>query len=49
MLWNKPNGQYYDQLIALLSQKFTVQTEVKSTVNYTVETIDGVSNRQYKK
>ncbi|MFA0280074.1 TIGR03899 family protein, partial [Vibrio sp. 10N.222.55.F8] len=36
LLGNKPNGQYYDQLIALLSQKFTVQTEVKSTVNYTV-------------
>ncbi|MEZ9744087.1 TIGR03899 family protein [Vibrio splendidus] len=36
LLGNKPNMQYYDQLIALLSQKFTVQTEVKSSVNYTV-------------
>lgn len=36
LLGNKLNTQYYDQLIALLSQKFTVQTEVKSSVNYTV-------------
>lgn len=36
LLGNKPNMQYYDQLVALLSQKFTVQTEVKSTVHHTV-------------
>ncbi|MGF1744327.1 TIGR03899 family protein [Vibrio minamisatsumaniensis] len=36
LLGNKPNTQYYDQLITLLSQKFTIQTEVKSSVNYTV-------------
>ncbi|WP_375752380.1 TIGR03899 family protein [Vibrio sp. HN007] len=27
LLGNKPNMQYYDQLVGLLSQKFTVQTE----------------------
>ncbi|MBW3697438.1 TIGR03899 family protein [Vibrio sp. T187] len=36
LLGNKPNMQYYDQLIALLSQKFTVQTEVKSNIHHTV-------------
>ncbi|MDN3696736.1 MULTISPECIES: TIGR03899 family protein [Vibrio] len=36
LLGNKPNMQYYDQLVGLLSQKFTVQTEVKSTVHHTV-------------
>ncbi|MGB1321064.1 MAG: TIGR03899 family protein [Vibrio gallaecicus] len=36
LLGNKPNIQYYDQLIALLSQKFTVQTEAKSSVHHTV-------------
>ncbi|MEZ8825506.1 TIGR03899 family protein [Vibrio amylolyticus] len=36
LLGNKPNAQYYDQVIALLSQKFNVHTEVKSTVHHTV-------------
>ena len=27
LLGNKPNMQYYDQMVAVLSQKFTVQTE----------------------
>ncbi|MDG3087019.1 TIGR03899 family protein [Vibrio hannami] len=29
LLGNKPNMQYYDQLVALLSQKFTVHAEAK--------------------
>ncbi|MGF1721564.1 TIGR03899 family protein [Vibrio kyushuensis] len=36
LLGNKPNAQYYDQVIALLSQKFTVHTDVKSTIHHTV-------------
>lgn len=36
LLGNKPNMQYYDQMIALLSQKFTVQTEVKSNIHHAV-------------
>lgn len=36
LLGNKPNMQYYDQLIVLLSQKFIVQTDVKSTMNYAI-------------
>ncbi len=36
LLGNKPNSQYYDQLVALLGQKFTVQTEMKSSVHHTV-------------
>ncbi|WP_117235833.1 TIGR03899 family protein [Vibrio maerlii] len=36
LLGNKPNMQYYDQLVALLSQKFTLQEEVKSSVHHTV-------------
>ncbi|KAB0302632.1 TIGR03899 family protein [Vibrio fortis] len=37
LLGNKPNSAYYDQLIALLSQKFTVQAEAKTcSVNHTV-------------
>lgn len=36
LLGNKPNMQYYDQLVALLGQKFTIQTEVKSSVHHTV-------------
>lgn len=36
LLGNKPNMQYYDQMMAVLSQKFTVHTEVKSTVHHTV-------------
>ncbi|WP_070963108.1 TIGR03899 family protein [Vibrio sonorensis] len=37
LLGNKNNMQYYDQLVALLSQKFTVHTEVKGgTVDQTV-------------
>lgn len=30
LLGNKPNMQYYDQMVAVLSQKFTVQTEAAS-------------------
>ncbi|CAH8194970.1 TIGR03899 family protein [Vibrio aestuarianus] len=30
LLGNKPNIQYYDQMVAVLSQKFTVQTEAAS-------------------
>ncbi len=36
LLGNKPNMQYYDQLVALLSQKFTLQQEVKTNVHHTV-------------
>lgn len=31
LLGNKPNMQYYDQMLAVLSQKFTVHTEVASS------------------
>lgn len=33
LLGNKPNMQYYDQLVALLSQKFTASTEATSTID----------------
>ncbi|RJX65229.1 TIGR03899 family protein [Vibrio sinensis] len=36
LLGNKPNINYYDQLVALLSQKFAVHTEAKSHVHHTV-------------
>ncbi|WP_104399894.1 TIGR03899 family protein [Vibrio penaeicida] len=36
LLGNKPNTNYYDQLMALLAQKFTVQTEAGSHVNQSV-------------
>ena len=36
LLGNKQNTQYYDQLIALLGQKFSVQTEAKSTIHHAV-------------
>lgn len=36
LLGNKPNIQYYDQLIALLGQKFTAQTDAESSVHHTV-------------
>ncbi|MCG9598806.1 TIGR03899 family protein [Vibrio sp. Isolate25] len=36
LLGNKPNMQYYDQMVALLSQKFTASTDVKSTIDTTV-------------
>jgi len=36
LLGNKPNMHYYDQIVALLSQKFTVQTDVKSSIHHTV-------------
>ncbi|MEK6215090.1 MAG: DUF2806 domain-containing protein, partial [Vibrio fluvialis] len=37
LLGNKPNMGYYDQLVALLSQKFTVHTEASaSTIHHTV-------------
>ncbi|MGR5236799.1 TIGR03899 family protein [Vibrio alfacsensis] len=36
LLGNKPNSQYYDQIIALLNQKFSVHSNAKSSVNHTV-------------
>ncbi|ELP5730460.1 TIGR03899 family protein [Vibrio vulnificus] len=36
LLGNKPNSQYYDQMVALLNQKFTVQSDVQSSVHHTV-------------
>lgn len=36
LLGNKPNSQYYDQMIAVLSQKFTVHTEANSSIHHTV-------------
>ncbi|ODS12524.1 TIGR03899 family protein [Vibrio scophthalmi] len=36
LLGNKQNSQYYDQLIAMLGQKFSVQTETKSTIHHAV-------------
>lgn len=36
LLGNKSNMTYYDQLVAVLSQKFTVQTEVTNSVHHTV-------------
>ncbi|SON51609.1 TIGR03899 family protein [Vibrio tapetis] len=36
LLGNKPNMGYYDQLVALLSQKFTLQTETTGSVDHTV-------------
>lgn len=36
LLGNKPNMQYYDQMVALLGQKFTAQTEAPSSVHHTV-------------
>ncbi len=36
LLGNKLNSQYYDQMLTLLNQKFSVSTEASSSVNYTV-------------
>ncbi|MFC3023235.1 TIGR03899 family protein [Vibrio zhugei] len=36
LLGNKPNMTYYDQLIALLGQRFTVQTDATSSMHHTV-------------
>lgn len=36
LLGNKPNMQYYDQLVTLLGQKFTTQTDVQSNIHHTV-------------
>ncbi len=36
LLGHKPNMQYYDQVVAMLSQKFTVHTDVKSSIHHTV-------------
>jgi uncharacterized repeat protein (TIGR03899 family) len=33
LLGNKPNMQYYDQMVALLGQKFTASTEATSTID----------------
>lgn len=35
LLGNKPNMQYYDQLVAMLSQKFTASTEVSPSIDTT--------------
>lgn len=36
LLGNKQNSQYYDQLIAMLGQKFSVQAEANSGIHHTV-------------
>lgn len=36
LLGHKPNMQYYDQVVAMLSQKFTVHTDVKNSIHHTV-------------
>jgi uncharacterized repeat protein (TIGR03899 family) len=36
LLGNKPNNQYYDQMLSLLNHKFSVHSDTKSHVNYTV-------------
>ncbi|MDB1122296.1 TIGR03899 family protein [Vibrio algarum] len=36
LLGNKPNMKYFDRVVGLLSQKFTVQTEVKGTIDQVV-------------
>ncbi|WP_038175251.1 MULTISPECIES: TIGR03899 family protein [Vibrio] len=36
LLGNKPNMQYYDQMVAMLSQKFIANTEVESSIHHTV-------------
>ena len=36
LLGNKPNMKYFDQLVTLLNHKFTVQTEIKNTINQVV-------------
>lgn len=36
LLGNKPNSQYYDQMLAMLNQKFTVQSDVQSGIHHTV-------------
>ncbi|GLO62073.1 TIGR03899 family protein [Vibrio sp. MACH09] len=36
LLGNKPNIGYHDQLVSLLSQKFTVQTSVKGSIDQVV-------------
>ncbi|MEL7291951.1 MAG: TIGR03899 family protein [Pseudomonadota bacterium] len=36
LLGNKPNMQYYDQLVAMLSQKFTASTEASPSIDTTV-------------
>ncbi|MBU2895787.1 TIGR03899 family protein [Vibrio hepatarius] len=36
LLGNKPNMQYYDQLVALLGQKFATHTESRGSIDHTV-------------
>lgn len=36
LLGNKPNMQYYDQMVALLGQKFTTQSDIESNIHHTV-------------
>ena len=36
LLGNKPNMQYYDQLVSLLSQKFTAHTDSQGSIDHTV-------------
>lgn len=36
LLGNKQNNQYYDQLVAMLGQKFSVQTDATSSIHHAV-------------
>ncbi|NOH73026.1 TIGR03899 family protein [Vibrio pectenicida] len=36
LLGNKPNMQYYDQLVALLGQKFATHTDTQASIDHTV-------------
>ncbi|WP_341663129.1 TIGR03899 family protein [Vibrio sp.] len=36
LLGNKPNMQYYDQLVSLLGQKFTAHTDSQGSIDHTV-------------
>ncbi|WP_162045478.1 TIGR03899 family protein [Vibrio taketomensis] len=36
LLGNKPNSQYYDQMVATLGQRFSMQTEASTTIHHTV-------------
>ncbi len=36
LLGNKPNPEYYDQILLILNQRFNVQSESSSSVNHTV-------------
>ncbi len=36
LLGNKPNSEYYDQILLILNQKFNVQSDASTSVNHTV-------------